>query len=82
MRQDLIDKATKGSQYAEKVNQISSSRAKNKKVVTNQVPGNNNIQDRYNNATYSKKKKKKNNNVVLPAGYNTNYRNAANKAYE
>lgn len=81
-RQDLINKSTKGSQYAEKVNQISSSRAKNKKVVTNQVPGNNNIQDRYDNATYSKKKKKKNNNVVLPAGYNTNYRNAANKAYE
>ena len=81
-KQELINKATKGSQYAEKVNQISSSRAKNKKVVTNQVPGNNNIQDRYNNATYSKKKKKKNNNVVLPAGYNTNYRDAANKAYE
>ena len=56
MRQDLINKSAKGSQYAEKVNQISSSRAK--------------------------KKKKKNNNVVLPAGYNTNYRNAANKAYE
>lgn len=82
MRQDLINKSAKGSQYAEKVNQINSSRAKKKKVVTNQVPGNNNIQDRYNNATYSKKKKKKKNNVVLPAGYNTNYRNAANKAYE
>lgn len=82
MRQDLINKSAKGSQYAEKVNQINRSRAKNKKVVTNQVPGNNNIQDRYNNATYSKKKKKKKSNVVLPAGYNTNYRNAANKAYE
>ena len=82
MRQELINKSIKGSQYAEKVNQISSLRAKNRKVVTTQAPGNNNIQDRYNNVTYSKKKKKKNNNVVLPAGYNTNYRNSANNAYE